>query len=150
MCWSTVTSQIQKNVCFEYASLFCLLAVKLQVGTELCLKYWSLERVLIVLLFPCVKCFLYDTPLDHAQWVFLVILYWAGICICIQSFCHPTKNCVYCLFTIQRRIQWKHYIFCSLREATLLVIIKVYTEFINGGYAQKNWYLDMKTGIFLG
>ena len=35
--------------------------IKLQVGTELCFKYWSLERVLIVLLFPCIDVFVWYT-----------------------------------------------------------------------------------------
>ena len=38
--------------CYAYYT-----AIKLQLGTELCLKYWLLGRVLIILFFPCMKCF---------------------------------------------------------------------------------------------
>ena len=68
--------------CFVYYTL------KLQVGTELCIDRSVLIFVLIEVLiawksFDCPivslnKVFLYDTPLkltlDHAQWVFIVIL----------------------------------------------------------------------------
>ena len=98
-------------ICF---SLFCLLTVKLQVGTELCFKYWCLERVLIVLLFPCMKC----------EWVFLVILYiWVGICICIIQIQR---------IQIQRRIQGKQYIFLLFNERSHLRAIYHVGEYKSG------------------
>ena len=70
--------------CFLLDAEYCIVLgmlynyyIKLQDGTEPCLKYWS---VLIALKFVSLhKVFLCDTSLkltlDHAQWVFLVILY---------------------------------------------------------------------------
>ena len=59
----------QFMVQYFYTMLRIYYAIKLQVGTELCSKHISIERVLIALLFPCTE--VYDTPLkltlDHTQ-----------------------------------------------------------------------------------
>ena len=65
--YSTVyLRRVQDNLLHNtFTQCYVYYTVKLQVGTELCLKYWSLERLLIVLFLDISlhEVFLYDTPL---------------------------------------------------------------------------------------